>query len=143
MLTQKDFYDYLEKNGDLDKLMAELADNANKAKAQYAADQKAKAEKKALVDTRVNALSDLFTEWFPEETFKAMAPTQMAKAVYKVIDDFGTAQDKLLKVAKNVKTETKEIPGGTKTVTTGEIDEKEFHDAVDSVWDEVSKLFRL
>ena len=143
MLTQKDFYDFISKNGvdAYNQMMTELADNANKAKAEYDAAQKKKEEKNALVAGRVNTLTDLFTDWFDDDVFKVLSPAQMAKTVYTAVENFNAVGDKLMKHAKNVKTETKEIPGGTETVTTAEIDEKDFDKAVKDVLKDFDKFF--
>lgn len=132
MLTQKDLYDFIAKNGAdaYDQMAKELADNINAAKAKYEADQKAEEDKKAIVTKRVGTLTDLFQEWFDDDVFKVVTPGQMAKSMYEAIEDFGKSRDNLMKHAKNVKTETVEIPGGTKTVTTAEIDPKDFDKAV-------------
>ena len=128
MLTQKDLYDFIKKNGpeEYDKMAAELADNINKAKNRYLVDKKNEEEQKALATTRIGTLSDLFQELFNDDFFKVITPDQMAKSMYEAIEDFGKSRDNLMKHAKNVKTETKEIPGGTRTVTTGEISKEDF-----------------
>lgn len=128
VLTQKDLYDFIAKNGPeaFDQMAKELADNVNAAKAKYEADKKAEEEKKAIVTKRVGTLTDLFQEWFDDDFFKVVTPGQIAKSVYEAIEDFGKSRDNLMKHAKNVKTETVEIPGGTKTVTTGEISKEDF-----------------
>ena len=128
MLTQKDLYDFIAKNGAdaYDQMAKELADNINAAKAKYEADQKAEEDKKAVVAKRVGTLTDLFQEWFDDDFFKIITPGQMAKSMYQAIEDFSKSRDNLMKHAKNVKTETVEIPGGTKTVTTGEISKEDF-----------------
>lgn len=132
VLTQKDLYDFIAKNGAdaYDQMAKELADNINAAKAKYEADQKAEEDKKAVVAKRVGTLSDLFQEWFNDDFFAPITYDTVAKNVYTAIEDFGKSKDKLMKHAKNVKTETMEIPGGTKTVTTGEISKEDFDNAI-------------
>ncbi len=144
MLTQKDLYDFIKKNGPeaYDKMAAELADNINKAKNRYLVDKKNEEEQKALVTTRIGTLSDLFQEWFDDDFFKVVTPDQMAKSMYQAIEDFGKHKDELLKHAKNVKTETTDIPGGTKTVVRAELDAKDAKKALQELWDEFNKAFK-
>ena len=132
MLTQKDLYDFIAKNGAdaYDQMAKELADNINAAKAKYEADQKAEEDKKAIVAKRVGTLTDLFQEWFDDDFFAPVSYDTVAKNVYGAIEDFGKTKDALMKHAKNIKTETKEIPGGTQTVTTAQIDPKDFDKAI-------------
>lgn len=133
MLTQKDLYDFIKKNGpeEYDKMAAELADNINKAKNRYLVDKKNEEEHKALVTTRIGTLSDLFQEWFDDDFFKVVTPDQMAKSMYQAIEDFGKKKDELLKHAKDVKKETTDIPGGTKTTITATLDPKDIDKVID------------
>jgi len=144
VLTQKDLYDFIKKNGPeaYDKMAAELADNINKAKDQYVADKKAEEEKNSLVAIRVGTLSDLFQEWFDDDFFKMVSPDQMAKSVYEAVEDFGKKKEELLKHAKNVQTETTDIPGGKKTVVRAELDAKDAKKALQELWDEFNKAFK-
>lgn len=144
MLTQKDLYDFIKKNGPeaYDKMATELADNINKAKDQYLVDLKNEEEKKALTTTRIGTLSDLLQEWFDDDFFKMVSPDQMAKSVYEAIEDFGKKKDELLKHAKNVETETTDIPGGKKTVVRAELDAKDAKKALQELWDEFNKAFK-
>ena len=114
MLTQKDLYDFIAKNGAdaYDQMAKELADNINAAKAKYEADQKAEEDKKAVIAKRVGTLTDLFQEWFNDDFFAPVTYDAVAKTVYTTIEDFGKSRDKLMKHAKNVKTETVEVPRG-------------------------------
>ena len=75
MLTQKDLYDFLEKNGveKYDAMVKDLAANINSAKDTYLADQKKKAEEQKLMDTRVGQLSGLLKDWFPEDKFSLVS----------------------------------------------------------------------
>ena len=144
MLTQKDLYDFIKKNGpeEYDKMAAELADNINKAKNRYLVDKKNEEEQKALATTRIGTLSDLFQEWFGDDFFKVITPDQMAKSMYEAIEDFGKHKDELLKHAKNVHTETTDIPGGTKTVVRAELDAKDAKKALQELWDDFNKAFK-
>lgn len=121
MLTQKDLYDYIAKNGAdaYDKMATELADNINKAKAAYEADQEKKAKKAALVQKRNDAFADLFHEFWAPEDIAPLGYDTLAKTICEAVDNFGKQKDYIMKHAKDVKTETTKIPGGTKTVVTG------------------------
>ncbi len=143
MLTQKDLYDYINKHGvdAYDQMAKELADNINSAKDKYLAQKKTEDEKKALVDARVNTLSDLFTDWFEPDFFKTMSADQIAKSVYSAVEDFGKANDEILKHAKNVKTETKKIPGGTETITKAELSKEDFDKAMHDLLDAFKYAF--
>ena len=143
MLTQKDLYDFLEKNGveKYDAMVKDLATNINTAKDTYLADQKKKAEEQKLMDYRVGQLSGLLKDWFPEDKFSLVSSDEMAKSFYKVVDEFDKVQNDVLKNAKNVKTETKEIPGGTKTTTTAELSDKDFDKIVHDVLDAFKYAF--
>ena len=143
MLTQKDLYDFLEKNGveKYDAMVKDLAANINTAKDTYLADQKKKAEEQKLMDYRVGQLSDLLKDWFPEDKFSLVSSDEMAKSFYKVIDEFDKIPNVVLKNAKNVKTETKEIPGGTKTVTKAELSDEDFNKVVHDVLDAFKYAF--
>lgn len=143
MLTQKDLYDFLEKNGveKYDAMVKDLAANINTAKDTYLADQKKKAEKQAVMDMRVGQLSGLLKDWFPEDKFSLVSSDEMAKSFYKVVDEFDKIPNVVLKNAKNVKTETKEIPGGTKTVTKAELSDEDFNKVVHDVLDAFKYAF--
>ena len=143
MLTQKDLYDFLEKNGveKYDAMVKDLAANINTAKDTYLADQKKKAEKQAVMDMRVGQLSGLLKDWFPEDKFSLVSSDEMAKSFYKVVDEFDKIPNVVLKNAKNVKTETKEIPGGTKTVTKAELSDEDFNNVVHDVLDAFKYAF--
>lgn len=143
MLTQKDLYDFLEKNGveKYDAMVKDLAANINTAKDTYLADQKKKAEEQKLMDYRVGQLSDLLKDWFPEDKFSLVSSDEMAKSFYKVIDEFDKIPNVVLKNAKNVKTETKEIPGGTETVTKAELSDEDFNKVVHDVLDAFKYAF--
>ena len=143
MLTQKDLYDFLEKNGveKYDAMVKDLAANINTAKDTYLADQKKKAEKQAVMDMRVGQLSGLLKDWFPEDKFNLVSSDEMAKSFYKVVDEFDKIPNVVLKNAKNVKTETKEIPGGTKTVTKAELSDEDFNKVVHDVLDAFKYAF--
>lgn len=143
MLTQKDLYDFLEKNGveKYDAMVKDLAANINTAKDTYLADQKKKAEEQKLMDYRVGQLSDLLKDWFPEDKFSLVSSDEMAKSFYKVIDEFDKIPNVVLKNAKNVKTETKEIPGGTETVTRAELSDEDFNKVVHDVLDAFKYAF--
>lgn len=143
MLTQKDLYDFLEKNGveKYDAMVKDLAANINTAKDTYLADQKKKAEEQKLMDTRVGQLSGLLQDWFPEDKFSLVSSDEMAKSFYKVVDEFDKIPNVVLKNAKNVKTETKEIPGGTETVTRAELSDEDFNKVVHDVLDAFKYAF--
>lgn len=143
MLTQKDLYDFLEKNGveKYDAMVKDLAANINSAKDTYLADQKKKAEEQKLMDYRVGQLSDLLKDWFPADKFSLVSSDEMAKSFYKVIDEFDKIPNVVLKNAKNVKTETKEIPGGTETVTKAELSDEDFNKVVHDVLDAFKYAF--
>ncbi len=143
MLTQKDLYDFLEKNGveKYDAMVKDLAANINSAKDTYLADQKKKAEEQKLMDYRVGQLSGLLKDWFPEDKFSLVSPDEMAKSFYKVVDEFDKIPNVVLKNAKNVKTETKEIPGGTETVTKAELSDEDFNKVVHDVLDAFKYAF--
>lgn len=143
MLTQKDLYDFLEKNGveKYDAMVKDLAANINTAKDTYLADQKKKAEEQKLMDYRVGQLSDLLKDWFPEDKFSLVSSDEMAKSFYKVVDEFDKIPNVVLKNAKNVKTETKEIPGGTETVTRAELSDEDFNKVVHDVLDAFKYAF--
>ena len=143
MLTQKDLYDFLEKNGveKYDAMVKDLAANINSAKDKFLADQEKKDQEKKLVDLRTHQLSTLLQDWFPEDKFSLVSPDEMAKSFYKVVDEFDKVQNDVLKNAKNVKTETKEIPGGTKTTTTAELSDKDFDKIVHDVLDAFKYAF--
>ena len=145
MLTQKDLYDYIAKNGvdAYDRMATELADNINKAKAAYNADQEKKAKKAAMVEKRTNDFADLFHEFWAPEDIAPLSYDTLAKTVCEAVDGFAQKKDFIMKHAKNVKTETKEIPGGTRTVTTGEIDPKDFDALVKEALDAFGSTFRL
>ena len=143
MLTQKDLYDFLEKNGveKYDAMVKDLAANINSAKDTYLADQKKKAEEQKLMDTRVGQLSGLLKDWFPEDKFSLVSSDEMAKSFYKVVDEFDKIPNVVIKNAKNVKTETKEIPGGTETVTKAELSDEDFNKVVHDVLDAFKYAF--
>lgn len=143
MLTQKDLYDFLEKNGveKYDAMVKDLAANINTAKDTYLADQKKKAEEQKLMDYRVGQLSGLLKDWFPEDKFSLVSSDEMAKSFYKVVDEFDKIPNVVLKNAKNVKTETKEIPGGTETVTRAELSDEDFNKVVHDVLDAFKYAF--
>ena len=143
MLTQKDLYDFLEKNGveKYDAMVKDLAANINSAKDKFLADQEKKDQEKKLVDYRVGQLSGLLKDWFPADKFNLVTPDEMAKSFYKVVDEFDKVQADALKHAKNVKTETKEIPGGTETVTKAEISDEDFNKVVHDVLDAFKYAF--
>ena len=143
MLTQKDLYDFLEKNGveKYDAMVKDLAANINSAKDKFLADQEKKDQEKKLVDLRTHQLSTLLQDWFPEDKFSLVSPDEMAKSFYKVVDEFDKVQNDVLKNAKNVKTETKEIPGGTKTITKAELSDKDFDKMVHDVLDAFKYAF--
>ena len=128
MLTQKDLYDFIAKNGAdaYDQMAKELADNINAAKAKYEADQEEKVKKDALVQKRNDAFADLFHEFWTPEDILPLGYDTLAKTICEAVDAFAKKKDNLMKHAKNVKTETVEVPGGTKTVTTGEISKEDF-----------------
>lgn len=143
MLTQKDLYDFLEKNGveKYDAMVKDLAANINTAKDQFLADQEKKEQQKKLVDLRTHQLSTLLQDWFPEDKFSLVSSDEMAKSFYKVVDEFDKIPNVVLKNAKNVKTETKEIPGGTETVTRAELSDEDFNKVVHDVLDAFKYAF--
>lgn len=143
MLTQKDFYDFLEQNG-VEKygaMVKDLAANINSAKDTYLADQKKKAEEQKLMDYRVGQLSDLLKDWFPADKFNLVTPDEMAKSFYKVVDEFDKIQNDIATKAVKVDTKTKEIPGGTKTITKAELSEEDFNKVVHDVLDAFKYAF--
>lgn len=144
VLTQKDFYDFISKNGveKFDQMMADLSNAATEAKNAYTADQKRKQEKMALDTKRINTLTDLLNDWFPADAFKMVSPQQMAESFYKVVEDYSKVEDKLLKAAKGVKVETKEVPGGTKTTIKGNLDPADARAAFEELTKEINKLFK-
>ena len=144
MLTQKDLYDYITKNGAdaYDAMAKELADNINAAKAKFEADQKKKAEETKLADQRRTDLSYAIKNWFGDDYFNPLTCDQVAKSMYQALEDFGKKTDTIMKHAKDVKTETTKIPGGTKTVTTGTLDSKDVDALISDIVSEFRKTFK-
>ncbi len=143
MLTQKDLYDFLEKNGveKYDAMVKDLAANINSAKDKFLADQEKKDQEKKLVDYRVGQLSGLLKDWFPADKFNLVTPDEMAKSFYKVVDEFDKIQNEIATKAVKVDTKTKEIPGGTKTVTKAELSDEDFNKVVHDVLDAFKYAF--
>jgi len=137
VLTQKDLYDFIAKNGveAYDKMAADLAANINSAKAKYENDQKVKAEQDALLQKKVNQFANLIHEWWTPDDVDPLGYDNMAEAICGVIDGFAGRKAELMKHAKNVETKTEKIPGGTRTITTGEISAEDF----DKLADEITK----
>ena len=143
VLTQKDLYDFIAKNGAdaYDQMAKELADNINAAKAKYEADQEKKAKKDALVQKRNDAFADLIHEFWAPEDITPLGYDTLGKTICEAIDGFAKQKDYLMKHAKDVKTETTKIPGGTRTVTTGEISKEDFDNAIKDALKMFDKVF--
>lgn len=147
MKTYKDFYDYLNAYGveAYDQMATKMADDMNRAKEQYLVDQKKKQEKTALQTARIGTLTDLLNEWFPPEAFRMVSPEKMAESFYKTIEDYSKMEDTLKAYAthvKDVKVETQEVPGGTKTTITGKLDSADAKAAFDDLRGELDKIFK-
>ena len=137
MLTQKDLYDYIKKNGPdaYDQMAKELANNINSAKAAYDAEQKKAKEKAALLDKRKDAFMDLFYEWWSPEDIAPLSYDALAKTVCEAVDNFAQKKTEIMKHAKNIKTKTYDTPEGKTTVTTGEVDPDEVLGWIDEILD--------